>query len=37
MIYRSVLPFVMIMLLTLGLVIAFPGIAMWLPQSIYGQ
>ncbi len=36
-IYRSVLPFVMIMLLTLGLVIAFPGIAMWLPQSIYGQ
>ncbi len=34
-IYRSVLPFVLIMLLTLGLVIAFPGIALWLPQSIY--
>ena len=36
-IYRSVLPFVLIMVLTLALVIAFPGIAMWLPQSIYGQ
>ncbi|WP_313349305.1 TRAP transporter large permease subunit [Paracoccus sp. (in: a-proteobacteria)] len=35
-IYRSVLPFVLIMLLTLGLVIAFPGIAMWLPNLIYG-
>ncbi len=36
-IYRSVLPFVLIMVLTLGLVIAFPGIAMWLPDTIYGQ
>ena len=36
-IYRSVLPFVLIMVLTLGLVIAFPDIAMWLPHSIYGQ
>lgn len=36
-IYRSVLPFVLIMALTLGLVITFPGIAMWLPHSIYGQ
>ncbi|MDP5306728.1 TRAP transporter large permease [Paracoccus spongiarum] len=36
-IYRSVLPFVLIMVLTLALVIAFPQIAMWLPQSIYGQ
>ena len=36
-IYRSVLPFVLIMVLTLALVIAFPGIAMWLPHSIYGQ
>lgn len=35
-IYRSVLPFVLLMLLTLGLVIAFPGIALWLPQHIYG-
>lgn len=34
---RSVLPFVLIMVLTLALVIAFPGIAMWLPHSIYGQ
>jgi len=35
-IYRSVLPFVLIMVLTLALVIAFPGIALWLPQHIYG-
>jgi len=35
-IYRSVWPFVLIMLLTLGLTIAFPQIALWLPQSIYG-
>ena len=36
-IYRSVLPFVLIMILTLGLVIAFPGIAMWLPNTIYAN
>ncbi|MFD1880454.1 TRAP transporter large permease [Paracoccus pacificus] len=36
-IYRSVVPFVLIMLLTLGLIIAFPQIALWLPHSIYGQ
>lgn len=36
-IYKSVLPFVLIMLLTLGLVIAFPQIAMWLPQTIYAN
>ncbi|MDO5530334.1 MAG: TRAP transporter large permease subunit, partial [Paracoccus sp. (in: a-proteobacteria)] len=35
-IYRSVFPFVMIMLLTLGLVIAFPQIALWIPQQILG-
>lgn len=34
-IYRSVLPFVLIMVVTLALVIAFPQIALWLPQSIY--
>ena len=33
-IYRSVLPFVLIMILTLGLVIAFPQIALWLPQTL---
>lgn len=33
-IYRSVLPFVLIMMLTLGLVIAFPQIALWLPQTV---
>ncbi len=36
-IYKSVLPFVLIMLLTLGLVIAFPQIALWLPQTIYAN
>lgn len=35
-IYRSAWPFVLMMLLTLGLIIAFPQIALWLPQSIYG-
>ena len=35
-IYRSVLPFVGLMLVTLGLIIAFPQIALWLPQTIYG-
>ncbi len=36
-IYRSVLPFVLLMLVTLILVIAFPQIALWLPQTIYGK
>lgn len=36
-IYRSVLPFVVLMAVTLALVITFPGIAMWLPNSIYGR
>jgi len=34
-IYRSIWPFVIIMVLTIGLVMAFPGIALWLPQWIY--
>jgi tripartite ATP-independent transporter DctM subunit len=33
-IYRSVTPFVMIMVLGLALVIAFPQLALWLPQQI---
>lgn len=33
-IYRSVLPFVLIMVLTLALVIAFPQIALWLPGAV---
>lgn len=34
MIYRGVLPFVMIQLLALAVLIAFPGIATWLPEAI---
>lgn len=36
-IYRSVVPFVLVLLLGLGLVIAFPPIALWLPQQVYGR
>ena len=35
-IYRSVIPFVMVMILGLVLVMAFPAIAMWLPNYVYG-
>ncbi|EPC01422.1 C4-dicarboxylate ABC transporter [Litchfieldella anticariensis FP35 = DSM 16096] len=35
-IYRSVWPFVTIMLIGLALVTAFPQIAMWLPDNFYG-
>ena len=34
-IYRSVIPFVMVMILGLVLVMAFPAIAMWLPNYVY--
>lgn len=34
-IYRSVFPFVMVMLLALALVMAFPSLALWLPGQIY--
>ncbi|MBI1239191.1 MAG: TRAP transporter large permease subunit [Alphaproteobacteria bacterium] len=36
-IYRSVIPFVAIMALALGLVTLFPEIALWLPNSVYGR
>jgi tripartite ATP-independent transporter DctM subunit len=36
-IYRSIVPFVMIMVLALALVMAFPQIALWLPAQIYGN
>ncbi len=36
-IYVSVTPFVLIMLLALGLVMIFPQIALWLPQWHYGR
>jgi tripartite ATP-independent transporter DctM subunit len=35
-IYRSVIPFVLLMLLTLVILMIFPQIALWLPQLIYG-
>ena len=35
-IYRSVFPFVMVMLLTLVLVMVFPQLALWLPQKVLG-
>ncbi len=36
-IYRSIIPFVLVMLVGLALVTAFPGIAMWLPNYVYGK
>ena len=36
-IYRSILPFVLVMCLGLAIVMIFPQIALWLPQQLYGQ
>ena len=36
-IYRSIVPFVLIMILGLALVIAFPDIALWLPEQFYSR
>ena len=36
-IYRSIIPFVFVMLLGLALVTAFPQIALWLPETVYGK
>jgi tripartite ATP-independent transporter DctM subunit len=33
-IYRGVVPFVIIQLVALGLLIVFPGIALWLPEAV---
>ena len=35
-IYRSIVPFVGVMILALAIVMAFPDIALWLPQTVYG-
>jgi TRAP-type mannitol/chloroaromatic compound transport system permease large subunit len=35
-IYKSIIPFVLIMMLGLALVIIFPDIALWLPNQVYG-
>lgn len=36
-IYKSIIPFVLIMLVGLALVIIFPQIALWLPNQVYGS
>ena len=36
-IYRSIVPFVLVMCLGLALVMIFPQIALWLPQWHYGR
>jgi tripartite ATP-independent transporter DctM subunit len=36
-IYRSIWPFVIVMLIALALVTAFPQIALWLPNYVYGK
>ncbi|MEP0323343.1 TRAP transporter large permease [Bauldia litoralis] len=36
-IYRSILPFVLVMVTALALVMAFPEIALYLPRTVYGQ
>jgi len=36
-IYRSIGPFVLVMLFALALVMVFPQIALWLPNYVYGK
>ncbi len=36
-IYRSIVPFVLVMILALTLVMVFPQIALWLPETVYGK
>ncbi len=36
-IYRSIIPFVGVMILALTIVMAFPEIALWLPNYVYGK
>lgn len=36
-IYRSIIPFVLVMMVGLALVTAFPQIAMWLPEMVYNR
>lgn len=36
-IYRSIVPFVLVMVLALALVMYFPQIALWLPEYVYGK
>jgi TRAP-type mannitol/chloroaromatic compound transport system permease large subunit len=36
-IYSSILPFVCVMLVALSLIMAFPQIALWLPEYVYNR
>ena len=36
-IYRSIIPFVGVMVAALAIVMAFPDLALWLPQYVYGN
>ncbi|MEM7694092.1 MAG: TRAP transporter large permease subunit [Pseudomonadota bacterium] len=36
-IYRSIIPFVGVMVLALAIVMTFPQIALWLPETVYGK
>ncbi|MGI9521484.1 MAG: TRAP transporter large permease [Hyphomicrobiaceae bacterium] len=36
-IYRSIIPFVGVMVIALGLIMAVPDIALWLPNYVYGR
>ena len=36
-IYGSILPFVLVMVLALAIIMAFPDIALWLPGYVYGN
>ena len=36
-IYRSIIPFVGVMLVALGTIMVFPQIALWLPQTVYAN
>ncbi len=36
-IYRSIIPFVLVMVLALSLVMIFPQVALWLPDYVYGK
>jgi tripartite ATP-independent transporter DctM subunit len=36
-IYRSIVPFVAVMVIALALVMAFPQIALWLPHAVYSK
>ncbi|PID61193.1 MAG: C4-dicarboxylate ABC transporter [Gammaproteobacteria bacterium] len=36
-IYRSIVPFACVMILALAIIMAFPQLALWLPETVYGR